>query len=139
MEQKKVSWKTNPVVGIVAVVLVFAVFFVGRSCAGRRGTPVLKTATFFAIDKETGDIFEMKLKVSELNKMPYKSEKTGRNTAYRALQCQKCQLIYPWEKESLIDNKCPRCNTDLPPIMLTFDPKNLNLKKEEVKEPVDNK
>lgn len=130
MEQKKGDWKKNPVFAIIAIVVIIVVLFAGRSCARRRGTPPLKTSTFYAIDKETGDIFEMKLKVSELNNMPYKSPKTGRKTAFRALQCQNCQFIYAWEKESLIDNKCPRCNTNKIPILLTYNPNEVKPKKE---------
>ena len=130
MEQKKAGWKTNPVFAIIAIALIIVVLFVGRSCARRGGTPPLNTVKFYAIDKETGDIFEMKMKVSELNNMPYMSPKTGRKTAFRALQCQNCRSIYAWEKEAAFDNKCPVCNTQMPPVPLMYDPNAAKLKEE---------
>ncbi len=101
--------------GIIAV-LVMALAIAGSVYWWRsRSTTLGETTTIIAFCQETGKVFKLKIKTG--SEPPYLSPASKSETAYRALQCQNCRMIYAMVNTLLNENECPNCHQRLPTLL----------------------
>jgi len=110
-----VSWKQNPVVGVILVVVILiALIFIIKGM-------VPKKYYYTADLKCEGCEAIYKMKIAAGEKFPLKCKECGKKAAYRALQCMECGdifIIKPIEftKDRPMDMmeempKCPECGS----------------------------
>jgi hypothetical protein len=116
MAQQHNSWKYNPVTGVVLVVLIIGAV-VGMFLFRRSGrTELGPTQKIVAICEETWEVFELEIPTGDPG--PYLSPKTNRKTAWFAMRCQNCGIIYPMKEQPANKVPCPNCGLKVPTIVV---------------------